>query len=967
MSGWVAMSLSICNKRRHNSPIALHYENALHFTAAAHKKLIGPKLIAYFFAACGIACLLSWAMVRGWFPSPIDTPGERSLHAKPIPRAGGLAIFAAAIPTLIYAPLAWTLVLAIGLVFAVSLFDDFRGLPASYRLFVQSISAGLALYSIAPSLSTGGIILAFLAIIWATNLFNFMDGSDGLAGLTGAIGLIGLTVAALTSPSAAATPISEAIATFCLALAGGCIGFLAFNWPPAKLFMGDCGAITLGFCIAVLSILGWQALLWPAWFPILIFFPFIADATLTLALRAARGERLFKAHREHVYQKLVLLGLGKGPVLAIYGTAAAVCTGLALAALRGSITPLLAFILASLPLAMLYISTQRVWARAADRVFRLNPQMVTAYAFDVCAAGIAWLLAFMLRVSFSWTEFQSSTAWPTLPLVLGVEAMAFFAFGLYRGRWRFASMTDFQRIAAAVLVGAAAIPVLTYLLRLDAPIPRSVLLAHPLLTLVLMAGGRFAYRSYREHHMYTLNAARGEPVIVLGAGDQAAAVVRALGSGQQWRVVALLDDNPKLHGISVYDVPVAGDLSKVTELAKMYSATHAVIAMPNEGHQTRRRAATLAASAGLRTLTVPSYHDLMAGVAPSALRAIELDDLLGRDPVRLDDQKLGEWLGGKAVVVTGAGGSIGTELCHQIGRFFPSKIIAIDVSEHALYVLTEALRGWFPSLVVVPIVADVKQQSRMTRLFNEHRPVAVFHAAAYKHVPLMETDNAWEALTNNALGTHIVAEAALAAGVESFVLISTDKAVNPASIMGVSKRLAELVVQGVKGQGTRFVAVRFGNVLGSAGSVIPKFREQIARGGPITITHPEMTRYFMSIQEASQLVMQAGLIGEDGQILVMDMGEPVKIVDLARDLIRLSGKDEALIKVEFTGLRPGEKLQEAWMADFERLRETSHSQLRALESAPQVPTTPMIDWLKHDEPPANVRQALKKWVPEYTG
>ena len=357
----------------------------------------------------------------------------------------------------------------------------------------------------------------------------------------------------------------------------------------------------------------------------------------------------------------------------------------------------------------------------------------------------------------------------------------------------------------------------------------------------------------------------------------------------------------------------------------------------------------------------------MAPALASALRAIELDDLLGRDPVRLDDQKIAEWLGGKAVVVTGAGGSIGTELCHQIGRFFPSKIIAIDMSEHALYVLTEALRGWFPSLIVVPIVADVKQKTRITRLFSEHRPVAVFHAAAYKHVPLMETDNAWEALTNNALGTHIVAEAALAAGVESFVLISTDKAVNPASIMGVSKRLAEMVVQGVKGQGTRFVAVRFGNVLGSAGSVVPKFREQIARGGPITITHPEMTRYFMSIQEASQLVMQAGLIGEDGQILVMDMGEPVKIVDLARDLIRLSGKDETLIKVEFTGLRPGEKLQEAWMAEFEQLRETSHPQLRALESAPQLSTEPMIEWLKHVEPPANVRQALKKWVPEYTG
>ncbi len=920
-------------------------------------------LTALFFA-CALSVALSWALAHDKLPSPLDLPNARSLHKTPIPRAGGQAMFIAAGFASALMPLNWMQALAISIVFAISLRDDWRSLSALTRLAAQLLATTIVVLSVPSSQSVLTLILTGLLMVWATNLYNFMDGSDGLAAVTGAIGMLGFAAAALrVGVSGEALTIAVAAA----ALAGACVGFLFFNWPPARMFMGDCGAVTLGFSVATLGYLGVVHNVWPAWFPILTFLPFVADATLTLLIRMLHKQPLWEAHREHVYQKLVLLGLGKGPVLAIYGVASALCAAVAQAALNGLIAPVLAYAIAGFPLVMLYVSTQRVWARDSDRVFRLNPQMVVAYGFDVIAAGIAWLLAYLLRFSFSVADFRASAALETLPVVLGVEALVFFAFGLYRGRWRFASITDFQRIVFAVIVGAAVIPLLIFVLRLEGPIPRAVLVAHPLLTLMLMAGGRFAYRSHREHQLYSVNAARGEPVIVLGAGEQAAAVVRALGGGQQWRVVALLDDDPKHRGTLVYDVPVAGEITKVKELAKIYSATHAVIAMPSAGHQERRRAASLAAEAGLRTLTVPSYHDLMAGVAPSALRAIELDDLLGRDPVKLDDAKIGEWLSGKAVVVTGAGGSIGTELCHQIGRFYPSKLIAVDVSEHALYTLLEALRGWFPSLAVVPIVADVKSQARMTRLFAEHRPVAVFHAAAYKHVPLMETDNAWEALTNNALGTWAVAQAAIESGVESFVLISTDKAVSPASIMGVSKRLAEIIVQGLQKSGTRFVAVRFGNVLGSAGSVVPKFREQIARGGPITITHPDMTRYFMSIQEASQLVLQAGLIGEDGQILVMDMGEPVKIVELARELIRLSGKSESAIAIEYTGLRPGEKLEERWMADFENLRATSHPQLRALESHAPASVMPMVDWLTQPEPPMKLRHALRQWVPEYTG
>jgi nucleoside-diphosphate-sugar epimerase len=370
-------------------------------------------------------------------------------------------------------------------------------------------------------------------------------------------------------------------------------------------------------------------------------------------------------------------------------------------------------------------------------------------------------------------------------------------------------------------------------------------------------------------------------------------------------------------------------------------------------------------------MTVPSIEDLISGrVAVSRIRHIELDDLLGREPIRLDAEGLQQWLGGCCIMVTGAGGSIGSELCRQIAAYRPQRIVLLENNEYSLYrIEQEFVRHW-PDVQICPIVGDIRDVQRVDQVLAMFNPTVIFHAAAYKHVPLLESDNAWQAVQNNVRGTRTLAKAALKYKVEKFVLISTDKAVNPTNVMGATKRLAELVCQSLQAEAqTQFVIVRFGNVLGSTGSVIPTFREQIANGGPVTVTHPEITRFFMSIPEAVQLVLQAGLMGGSGEIFVLDMGEPVRIQDLARDMIRLSGFDESEIKITFTGLRPGEKLFEEVLADNEHSLPTPHPKLRIarVRTAPSQFLEKINPWLEQKTLPEahQVRQELVQWVPEY--
>jgi FlaA1/EpsC-like NDP-sugar epimerase len=488
-----------------------------------------------------------------------------------------------------------------------------------------------------------------------------------------------------------------------------------------------------------------------------------------------------------------------------------------------------------------------------------------------------------------------------------------------------------------------------------------------------MGASRFAYRVWREGRLVPLlTKPQATPVLVLGAGNAAAGLVRDFATSPQWRVVGMLDDDAKKHGAAVAGVKIYGAIDRVAEAASRLGVSQVVIAMPSATHQQRQRALDLCARAELQVMTVPALSDIVSGrVSVSALRAVELDDLLGRDPVELDDEALHSFLDGKTVLVTGAGGSIGSELCRQIARYAPGRIVLFDASEFALYSIEQEFRDRFARVAVAAVIGDAKDARRVAEVFERYRPQVVFHAAAYKHVPLMEDENAFQAVVNNVAATLTVARAAQQAGTGKFVLISTDKAVNPANVMGASKRLAELACQALQGNGgTQMVIVRFGNVLGSTGSVVPRFHAQIAAGGPVTVTHPEIQRYFMSIPEAAQLVLQAGMMGKGGEIFVLDMGEPVKIVELARQMIRLSGFADDDIRIEYTGLRPGEKLYEELLADAETTLPTPHPKLRvarARVSKNGALLQELMSWLENppDRGADAVRAALRRWVPEY--
>ena len=603
-------------------------------------------------------------------------------------------------------------------------------------------------------------------------------------------------------------------------------------------------------------------------------------------------------------------------------------------------------------------------------LFRIRVLSILVRAHDLLAVGLAWLIAYWLRFNFNIPPEDLAVMWHTLPVVLMIHGLAFSGFGLYRSVWRFASLPDLKQILNVVFLTAILLVVISLVVRGELVIPRSVLVMSPCLLILIMGGDRFLYRYIKEQQLYNLSESQGDPVIILGAGETAISLLKELWRSDRWQVVGLLDDDVSLHGREILGVRVYGRVDQLKQFYKEMGVGHVIVAMPSANHLSRRLAIESANRLGLSVLTVPAIDDLMSGrLSVSQLRPVDVEDLLGRDAVDLDQTGLQELIGGHAVLVTGAGGSIGSELCRQVVKFRPSLLICYDLSEFALYQLEQELEGL--AVNFVSIVGDIKNAQRLEMLLTKYAPQVVFHAAAYKHVPLMETDNVSEALLNNVLGTYTLARACKEVGVPNFVLVSTDKAVNPTNVMGASKRLAEMVIQGLQDQsGTSFVMVRFGNVLGSSGSVVPKFREQIAAGGPITITHPEITRYFMSIPEAAQLVMQAGLMGTGGEIFVLDMGEPVRIVDLANDMIKLSGFKEGEIAIEFVGLRPGEKLFEELLADDENTKPTPHTKLR-IANARSVDASwveDLMEWILSSPQKSEnlIKSELTSWVTEYT-
>ena len=561
------------------------------------------------------------------------------------------------------------------------------------------------------------------------------------------------------------------------------------------------------------------------------------------------------------------------------------------------------------------------------RISRYNiPQILG----DIILLAGAFALAFFLRFDFRIPAEQFGLLKTFILPILGAKLIIFYFAGLYRRIWRYAGVRDFNTIIWASILGTMAVIVIVFFIYRGA-FPRSVVALDGLLTVALIAGARFALRGIRELRLKSILAPARKPVLIVGAGDTGETILREMLKRRElaYQPVGLIDDDQGKQGVRIHGVRVLGTRRHLRELINKYQIQGVIICMPSVSREVIRDVFFQCQEVGVKCKTLPGIYQIIDGtVNVEQIREVGVEDILGREPVQVDLRKVGGYISGNSVMVTGSGGSIGSELCRQISRLQPSLLIMVDQSEGSLFEIEQELLRERNFTSAVAVVANITNQARTKAIFSRYKPSVVFHAAAYKHLPLMEA-NAVEAIETNLLGTKAVAEAAIQSGAERFVFISTDKAVEPVSVMGASKALAEKLAQALaQDSSTKFMIVRFGNVLDSSGSVVPIFMRQIAQGGPVTVTHPEMTRYFMTIPEAMQLVMQAGAIGEGGEIFILDMGEQVSILELARSMIRLSGfelgKD---ILIEFSGIRPGEKLHEKSVWDDEEALPTKHKKI----------------------------------------
>lgn len=549
------------------------------------------------------------------------------------------------------------------------------------------------------------------------------------------------------------------------------------------------------------------------------------------------------------------------------------------------------------------------------------------FLHDVLLTPIAWFCAYWLRFNLSSIPPEHMLkAQAVLPALLLVQIAFYWSLGLYRGIWIFASLPDLLRILKAVAGGVLSMVLLLFLSGDLSFIPRSIFPLYGILLVVFLGGSRFFYRLFRDG-----KETLGKRVLIIGAGKAGEWIVRDLlrGANKEYQPVIFADDSHTRKGLEIHGVRVVGEIKEVPALVKKYNIDLIIIAIPSASSSVMRRIVSFCEESQVPFRTLPGLDDLAKGnVKIEVLQKISLEDLLGRNPVSLDWVSIRNGITAKAVLVSGGGGSIGSELCRQIANLAPKKLIVVEQNEFNLYLLGLEMEQKFPGVEFIPCLADVTDKTAIRKIFQKNTVDIVFHAAAYKHVPMLE-EQLRAGMRNNILGTQTLAEEAVAAKVQKFVLISTDKAVHPTNIMGATKRSAEIFCQNFNAHSdVQFITVRFGNVLGSAGSVVPLFRKQIEDGGPITVTHPDITRFFMTISEATQLILQATVIGQGGEIFVLDMGEPVKIKYLAEQMILLAGmKPYKDIDIRFTGLRPGEKLYEELFYEAEALMPTSHQKI----------------------------------------
>ncbi|MDX2427640.1 MAG: nucleoside-diphosphate sugar epimerase/dehydratase [Xanthomonadales bacterium] len=552
---------------------------------------------------------------------------------------------------------------------------------------------------------------------------------------------------------------------------------------------------------------------------------------------------------------------------------------------------------------------------------------------DFCMVVVAWFIAVWLIESTSVADLSSNQASTLtgLGIVLVLQGCVLWATGLYKGLWRFASFPDMWNIARASIFGTVAIVAVLALFQgslISQWIP--AVLIYPVLLFVLLGLPRMCYRFWKDSQTSRNDPVKGlKRVLVIGAGRSGAMLERELRRRGGFDVIGFLDDDERLRGAQVHGIPVLGAIDMLSGIGASFDAELAIIAMPSATNQQMQRIVEICELSEIEFRTLPTLQDLGSQATKIGdMKRVVIDDLLGRDPVSLEWESIRAGLVGKRVMITGGGGSIGSELCRQIARLNPVELIVIDHSEYSLYRIDHELRSDFHDLLFYSVLGDICDPATVEKVIGDYKPDVVFHAAAYKHLPILQTQ-VREAFRNNVFGTMRVAEAAERHGVGTFVLISTDKAVNPANIMGATKRVAEMYCQNMNARSKmRFITVRFGNVLNSNGSVVPLFQEQIDKGGPVTVTHPEISRYFMTISEASQLIMQAAVLGSGGEIFVLDMGEPVNITYLAEHLIRLAGKEPGRdIEIVYTGLRPGEKLFEQLFHELEPYERTTHEKI----------------------------------------
>ncbi len=569
---------------------------------------------------------------------------------------------------------------------------------------------------------------------------------------------------------------------------------------------------------------------------------------------------------------------------------------------------------------------------------RINDIRLVIILHDLFMAAAAWQLSWLIRFNF---ELVAYPDWKlglyVLPMIVLVQGLVSYRFGLYRGLWRFASLPDLWNIFRAAVIGALSITLVLFIsIRLEG-IPRSILILYPVFLIFLLGGPRLGYRFWKDNSFKLNSAATGQKVLIVGAGSAGEMLVREMLREGSYKPIGFIDDNPNIKNSELQGIPIIGTVEDILSIHQRYEIDNIVIAVPTATDEQMQRIVSNCESAGVPIRTLPKLQEMVSSqVALNELREVSIEDLLGREKIELDWGIIQQGITDKVVLVSGGGGSIGSELCNQIARLNPAGLVIYEHSEFNLYNIQMEIAKAYPEVPLFAILGNICDRESVEQTLDKHRPDILFHAAAYKHVPLLQ-NQLRIAAQNNIFGTKNLAELAIKYNCEKFVFISTDKAVNPANVLGASKRIAEMYCEWMNQcTVTKFITVRFGNVLGSAGSVVPLFRKQIKLGGPVTVTDPEITRYFMTIHEACQLILQSSAMGNGGEIFVLDMGKPVKINFLAEQMIKLSGRNpDKDIKITYTGLRPGEKLYEELFYENENRKETEHVKI-LLANHPEI-------------------------------